>query len=64
MDPGAAWRLQGLGSRSVELQVVLAILLVVSCFSIYAFRAGSASWQLWDPVGAFWGPLMFLFQGS
>jgi hypothetical protein len=58
------WRVQGRGIRSVELQVVLPILPMVSCFSICGFGEGFASCWLWDPMGGFWGPLIFLFQGS
>jgi hypothetical protein len=37
---------------------------MVTCFSFCEFREGLASHWLWDPMDAFWGPLIFLFQGS
>jgi hypothetical protein len=61
---GVTQRLQGQGIRSIELQVILLILPVVSCFSICGFREGFAYRWLWDPMGVFWGPLIFLLQGS
>jgi hypothetical protein len=61
---GALQRFQRQGVGSVELQVVCPTLPVVSCFSNCGFGVGFTSHWLWDPVGAFWGPLIFLFQGS
>jgi hypothetical protein len=46
------WRLQECGIRSVELQVILPGLPIVSCFSICGFGEGFASRWLWDPMGA------------
>jgi hypothetical protein len=64
MEPGAVWQLQRQRIGSIELQVVLPILPVVSCFSICRFRkAFDFSW-LWDLPGTFSGSLIFLFQGS
>jgi hypothetical protein len=64
MEPGTVWRLQGQGIGSVELRVILPILLVVSCFSIWGFGEGFASHWLWYPMGVFWYLLIFLFQSS
>jgi hypothetical protein len=62
MEPGAAWWLQEQGIRSVELQVILPILPMVSCISICVFGEGYASCWLWDLVsGCLLGPLIFLF---
>jgi hypothetical protein len=63
MEPEAMWKFQGWGTRSVEVQVV-PILPLVSGFSICRFGKYCASLLLWDPMGVFWGPLIFLFQGS
>jgi hypothetical protein len=63
MEPGAMRRLHGQRIWSVELQVVLPIPPMVSCFSVCEFREGFASGWLWDPVGGFWHPLI-LFQYS
>jgi hypothetical protein len=43
---------------------VILILPIVSCFFNCGFGEGFASHWLWDPMGAFWGPLIFFFQGS
>jgi hypothetical protein len=51
-------RLQG---QELEPQVILSM---VSCFSICGFREGFVSHWLWDPVGAFWDPLIFLLHSS
>jgi hypothetical protein len=64
IEPGAMWRLQGWGIRSVVLQVILPIIPMVSCFLICGFWECFASHCLWDPVGAFWRLLVFLFQSS
>jgi hypothetical protein len=58
------WTVQGKGIRRVELRAVLPIFPLVSCFSICGFGEGFASHWLWDPMGAFGGSLIFLFQGS
>jgi hypothetical protein len=63
MESGAMWRFQGQGIGSVELQVILPILPMVSCFTICGFRESFVSYWLWDPMGAFWSPLIFLLQG-
>jgi hypothetical protein len=64
METEAKWRHQGWGIRicSVELRVVLPILRVFSCSSIWRFGVGFASCWLQDPIGTFWGPLIF-FSG-
>jgi hypothetical protein len=62
IEPETQWKLKG--SRSVELQVVLPILHVVGCSAICIFKEVFASCWLWDPVGAFCGPLIFLCQDS
>jgi hypothetical protein len=61
MEPGAVQRLQGQGIGSPELQIILP---VVSCISIRGFREGFVSCWLWDPMGAFWGPPIFLLHDS
>jgi hypothetical protein len=63
MEPGAR-ETSGIGDPENELRVILPILPVVSCFSLFRFGEGFASCWLWDPMGAFWGPLIFLFQCS
>jgi hypothetical protein len=40
------------------------ILPMVSCFSICGLGRGFAFHWLWDPMGDFWGPPIFLPQGS
>jgi hypothetical protein len=49
---------------SAELQVVLSILPLVSCFSICRFGESFASLWLGDSVCAFRGPLIFFFLDS
>jgi hypothetical protein len=46
------------------MQVILPILPMASCFSICGSRDGFVSFWLWEPVGDFWGTLIFLFLGS
>jgi hypothetical protein len=64
MEPGATRWLQRWGMGSVELQAVLPVPPMVSCFSICRFREGFVSCWFWDPVGDFWGALIFLCQCS
>jgi hypothetical protein len=59
-----AWssqRLQGWGIKSVELQVILPILPLVSCLSVSLFKDSGRVLFLADY--AFWGPLIFLLGG-
>jgi hypothetical protein len=62
MEAGGLQRLQGRGIGSIELLAVLPILPMVSCFSNCGFGDGFVSCWLWDPMGIFWGPLIFLFR--
>jgi hypothetical protein len=54
----------GVRDHEFELQVILPLLPVVSCFSICGFGMGFAACKLWDPVSAFCDPLIFLLQDS
>jgi hypothetical protein len=53
MEPGSVQWLQGQGIGNAELQIVLPILPMASCFSICRFGVGFASHCLCDTVGVF-----------
>jgi hypothetical protein len=63
MEPGAVPKLQRQRIMRIELLINLPIFFSI-IVSICGFEGGLASSCLWDLVGAFWDPLIFLCQGS